>query len=84
MMHMLLGNIEPGTTGDEIRDLIMKYGFPAFDDIAFLEGDGSQPAVSLTFNSIDGEALSSLQSRLHHLYWKNRRLTAVVGRERFV
>lgn len=84
MMHMLLGNIEPGTTDDEIRDLLAKYGFPPFDEIAYIEGDGSRPAVALTFNSIDAAALASLQTRLHNLYWKNRPLSAAVGRERFL
>jgi len=83
MMHMLLGNIEPGTSSDEIRDLLEKYGFPPFDEIAFLEGDGSQPAVSLTFNSVEAPALASLQPRLNHLFWKNRQITALIGRERF-
>jgi hypothetical protein len=84
MMHLLLGNIEPGTTDDEIRDLLVKYGFPSFDEIAHVEGDGSRPAVALTFNTIDATALSSLQSRLHNMYWKNRQLSAAIGRERFV
>lgn len=83
MMHMLLGNIEPGTSSDEIRDLVVKYGFPPFDEIEFLEGDGSRPAVALTFNSIDAPALATLQPRLHHLFWKNRQITATIGRERF-
>jgi hypothetical protein len=84
MMHMLLSNIEPGTTDDEIRELLVKYGFPAFDAIEFIEGDGSRPAVSLTFNSIDASVLASLQSRLHLMYWKHRQITAAIGRERFI
>jgi hypothetical protein len=84
MMHMLLGNIEPGTTDDEVRDLLVKYGFPPFDEIAYIAGDGSRPAVALTFHTIDAHALTSLQTRLHNMYWKNRQLTAAIGRERFV
>ncbi|WP_027797139.1 RNA-binding protein [Paraburkholderia acidipaludis] len=84
MMHMLLGNIEPGTTDHEIRDLLVKYGFPPFDEITFIEGDGSRPAAALTFRSIDAHVLTSLQSRLHNMYWKNRQLSATVGRERFI
>ena len=33
MSHLMLGNVEPGTTDDEIRELLVKYGFPPFDEI---------------------------------------------------
>lgn len=84
MMHLLLSNIEPGTSDDEIGELLTKYGFPPFDGIAWLEGAGSRPAVALTFNTIDALALTNLQPRLHHVFWKGREITATVGRERFV
>lgn len=84
MAHMVLANIEPGTTEDEIRSLLVKYGFPPFDDIVFLDGDGSRPAAGLVFRTVDATILAGLQQRLHRVFWKNRVLSVTVAQERFV
>ena len=83
MSRLLLGNLEPGTTDDEIRDFLVKYGFPPFDEIEHEPGDGSRPSVLLTFAATDPTALSNLQPRIHDVYWKKRRLTARILRDRF-
>ena len=28
MMHLMLGNIEPGTSDGKIQEFLVKYGFP--------------------------------------------------------
>lgn len=38
MTRLLQGNLEPGTTDDEIRDFLVKYGFPPFDEIEHQPG----------------------------------------------
>jgi hypothetical protein len=83
MVHLMLGNIEPGTSDDEIREFLVKYGFPPYDEIEHVAGDGSRPAVALTFNLLDPEALRILQPRIHDLFWKNRRVAASVLRDRY-
>lgn len=83
MSRLLLGNLEPGTSDEEIRDFLQRYGFPAFDRIEHEDGDGSQPAVLLTFDSIDAAVLSRLQQRIDHMYWKGRGLTAAILHDRF-
>jgi hypothetical protein len=83
MGHLMLGNIEPGTTDDEIRDLLVKYGFPPFDEITHEPGDGTNPTVLLTFSTIDATTLFNLQKRVHDLYWKHRKLTARILQDRF-
>jgi hypothetical protein len=83
MVHLMLGNIEPGTSDDEIREFLMKYGFPPYDEIEHVPGEGSRPSVALTFNSLDPEILRKLQPRIHDLFWKNRRVTARVLRDRY-
>ena len=83
MGHLMLGNVEPGTTDDEIRDLLVKYGFPPFDEIVHEPGDGTNPAVLLTFATIDATAMFNLQKRVHGLFWKHRKLTARILQDRF-
>lgn len=83
MTRLLLGNLEPGTTDDEIRDFLVKYGFPTFDAIEHQPGDGSRPAVLLTFAATDPAKLGNLQQRIHDVYWKKRRLSAQILRGGF-
>ena len=83
MSRLLLGNIEPGTTDEEIRDFLVKYGFPPYDKIEHEPGDGSRPSVLLTFATIDPSKLSSLQPRVNNMYWKKRKLSAQILRDGF-
>ena len=83
MSRLWLVNIEPGTSDEEIRDFLVKYGFPAFDSIEHEEGDGTRPAAMLTFDGLDPTALGQLQERVHNMYWKKRKLGAQVMRDRF-
>ncbi|MGR4869718.1 RNA-binding protein [Variovorax sp. LARHSF232] len=83
MSRLWLVNIEPGTSDEEIRDFLVKYGFPPFDSIEHEEGDGTRPAAMLTFGGLDPTALGQLQERVHNMYWKKRKLGAQVMRDRF-
>jgi RNA recognition motif-containing protein len=83
MGRLLLGNLEPGTTDDEIRDFLVKYGFPPFDAIEHEEGDGSRPGALVTFNSIEATALFNLQQRIHDMFWHKRKLSARILQDRF-
>ena len=44
MTELLLGNVDSGASDDEIKALLVKYGFPEFDAIEHMPGDGSRPA----------------------------------------
>jgi hypothetical protein len=78
MAQLWIGNISPGTSDDELKALLVKYGFPEYDSIQHVEGDGSRPAVMLTFDKTDALQLQKLQSRVHNLFWKDRRLNVSV------
>ena len=82
MALLLLGNLEPGTTDDEIREFLVKYGFPPCDSIQHEPGDGSRPGVLLTFAATDPLVLVKLQQRIHDMYWKKRKLSAQILRDR--
>ena len=83
MGRLMLANLEPGTTDDEIRDFLVKYGFPPFDAIEHEPGDGTRPGALLTFTGVDSTALAALQPRVHDMYWKKRRLDVRVMQDRF-
>ncbi|QYY28902.1 MULTISPECIES: hypothetical protein [Cupriavidus] len=84
MSVLLLGNIEPGTTDDEIRAFLVKYGLPEFDAAEHVPGDGSNPAVMLTFRALDPATLRKLITRINGMFWKRRRLSAQVMAERYI
>jgi hypothetical protein len=82
MAELLIGNIEDGTTDEEIKEFLTKYGFPSYDQIVHVPGDGSRPAVLLTFHETEPAALRMLQPRIHNLFWRNRTINVVVMQER--
>ncbi|CEJ96085.1 hypothetical protein BGLT_07065 [Caballeronia glathei] len=83
MARLYLGNLEPGTSDDEVREFLQKYGFPAFDSIEHEPGVGTRPGVVLTFDGVDPMVLGSLQQRIHNMYWKNRKLNALILKDDF-
>jgi hypothetical protein len=83
MGELMIENVDDGTSDEEIKEFLVKYGFPSFDGIEHMPGDGSRPAVLLTFNDAAPEALRSLQPRINNVYWKNRMINVQVMTERF-
>lgn len=78
MATLWIGNIAPETSEEELKALLVKYGFPAYDQIRHVPGDGTRPAVMLLFQSADPALLQQLQTRVHNLFWKDRRLNVSV------
>jgi RNA recognition motif-containing protein len=70
-MKLWIGNIAPGTSDDEIRELVKKYA-PNVEcgSIERVDGDGSRPAAMIEF----GGPVETIVSRLHGMYWKERKL----------
>jgi hypothetical protein len=83
MADLWLANVDTSASDEEIKAFLVKYGFPEYDAIQHMPGDGSRPAVLLSFHAAPAEVLRQLQPRLHNLYWKNRRLQAQVMAGRF-
>lgn len=78
MLRLLLGNIAPGTSDEELGEFLTKYGFPAWDEIEHVPGDGSRPAVMLSFGNITSTSLEKLGERVHHMFWKGRELNVMI------
>ena len=83
MARLWLSNIEEGTSDEEIRDFLVKYGFPAFDKIEHVASEGPRPGAILTFNDAPVEGLRILKERIHDMYWKKGRLIAQVLHDDF-
>jgi hypothetical protein len=73
-----MGNVDSSVSDEEIREFLLRYGFPEFDEIQHIAGDGSHPAVLLTFNDAPAQALRNLQPRIQDLFWHNRKIHVLV------
>ena len=76
MERLWLANIAPGTTDDELKELIKKYA-PDLEcaEIQRMDGGGTRPAALMTFRGTQPGSLGKLQLRLSGMYWKGRELT---------
>ena len=74
-MKLWIGNIAPGTTDDEVRELVRKYA-PDLEirTIQRVEGDGSRPAASIEFVDTPYGSVEKISMRLHGMHWKGREL----------
>jgi len=74
-MKLWIGNIEPGTSDDEIRGFVTKYA-PDLEitHVQRIEGDGSRPAAQLEFKDTPYGSVEKVSMRLHGMYWKGREL----------
>jgi hypothetical protein len=73
-----MGNVDASATDEEIKDFLVRYGFPPYDAIEHVPGDGSRPAVMVTFNDAPAQALRTLGTRIQDMYWKSRKINVRV------
>lgn len=74
-MKLWIGNIAPETTDDEVREFVTKYA-PGLEISAIqrVPGDGSRPAVSISFADTPFGSVEKIAMRLHGMHWKGREL----------
>lgn len=74
-MKLWVGNIAPGTTDDEVRELLKKYA-PDLEvsRITRVDGDGSRPAAVVEFVDTPYGSVEKVSMRLNGMYWKERSL----------
>ena len=77
-MKLWIGNIDPQTTDDEVREFVRKYSKLEIETLTRHPGDGSRPAVMLEIKGSDLAALDAAQRRMNGMYWKNRALLVYV------
>lgn len=81
MAELLINHVADSTSDEDVRAFLVKYGFPAFDQIERIAGDQSRPAVLLTFNGTGPAELRALLPRIHRVFWQGQTITALVMRE---
>jgi hypothetical protein len=72
-MQLWIGNIAPGTSDDDLRGLLTKYGGGEVVAIRHVPGDGSRPAALLDVAATPA-SLRQLTQRLNGMHWKGRSL----------
>lgn len=72
-MKLWIGNL-PQVDDTELVAFLRKYGCPEPAHIEHVPGDGSRPAVVLSFKGFVDAELGAIQTRLHGMYWKERQL----------
>nr|WP_315592410.1 RNA-binding protein [uncultured Cupriavidus sp.] len=83
MTLLMLSNLHPDTTEDQVKDFVTRYGFPPYDEYERQEGDGTRPSVTLTFRTVDLATLQRLVPRIHGVFWNGHKINALILRERF-
>lgn len=83
MSLMMISNLHPDTTEDQLKEFLARYGFPAYDEYERQEGDGTRPSVTLAFHTLELAQLYQLQPRIHGVFWNGHKINALVLRERF-
>jgi hypothetical protein len=78
MTKLLIDNVASGASDEDVRQLLLRYGFPPYDAIEHLPGDGSRTTLLLTFAEASPAALHSLQPRIQNLFWNHRKLDVEV------
>lgn len=81
MAALLLTPVEASTTDDEVRNFLMKYGFPSFDRIERVPSEGNRPGALVTFDAYSSAALRTLLPRVHQVFWKNHTVAVLVMRD---
>ena len=76
MDKLWIANVPPGTTDEELVELVKKYSGLEGKVVEHVPGDGSRPAVMVQFAGAPLGAVSELALRLQGLYWKDRALHA--------
>lgn len=81
MAALLINPIQDSTSDEDIREFLIKYGFPSYDRIERIAGDGTRPAVLLTFENHSAAALRTLVPAINHIFWKEHSINAMIMRE---
>jgi hypothetical protein len=72
-MKLWIGNVAPGTSDQELREFLARYGVDPVESIQHVEGDGTRPAIVVEVPAT-AEAMMKVTQRLNGLHWKGRAL----------
>jgi len=74
-MKLWMGNIAPGTSEEELRALLERYGAPAVISVERVTEETSSRPAAIVDVAAATEQMQKLTQRLNGMYWKGRSLT---------
>ncbi|MBN3786674.1 RNA-binding protein [Burkholderia sp. Ac-20353] len=77
-MRLLIGNLPPDTSDDDLREFVNKYMPVEFGSITHIDVEDENPSVLIEVCGAEHVLLAEMQRRFHHLYWKGCELSAHV------
>jgi hypothetical protein len=75
MARLWIANL-PEAGDDEIDEFLQKYGFPSFDAITRVPGDGTRPAAIIDYPDLTEDMLGRLAPRVNDMAWRERKIFA--------
>jgi len=82
MSRILLSNLDPGTSDEELRAFLARFGMPPCSRTEHVPCKATRLAVELQFGEIDFGSLCFFLARIRDIFWKGRQISAVMLRER--
>nr|WP_230946850.1 hypothetical protein [Burkholderia stagnalis] len=73
-MRILVDNINPETTPNELRDFLCKYTGETFTHIRLIGQAGPRPGALIDVEGANRGALAEIRRRLNGMYWQRRRI----------
>ncbi|HEX6829209.1 MAG TPA: RNA-binding protein [Burkholderiales bacterium] len=74
-MRIWVENLSPEATEEEVKALLVKYGFPEPTGMQLVPGDGTRPGMVVEFEGVHEEGIRPLIERVDGMFWKGRTLT---------
>ncbi|HXH04398.1 MAG TPA: RNA-binding protein [Candidatus Competibacteraceae bacterium] len=73
-MVISIGNLPPGVSAEELREVLEQHGLEGVLEVNILEGSGNQPGALIKMD-ISAAAAKVVVARVTHIYWKGHNLT---------
>jgi len=73
-MRVWIGNLPLEATADDVKELLVKYGFPEPTGMEPVAGDGTRPGMFVDFEGVHAEGIRPLVARVDGLFWKGRQI----------
>ena len=78
-MKVWVGNPAPEATADEVKQRLVKYGFPECTAMQPVPGAATRPGMALAFEGTPAEDIRPLIQRVDGLHWKGRPIAVTMA-----
>ena len=78
-MKVWVGNLPPEATADEVKQRLVKHGFPECIAMQPVPGAGTRPGMAVEFEGVPAEGIRPFIQRMDGLCWKSRKLVVTIA-----